>query len=141
MKHKLPIRVYYEDTDAGGIVYHANYLKFGERGRTEFLRHTGFGNRQLEVDLGIIFVVRHIEIDYFTPSFLDDSLILETTIKAMKNSSFVMHQKLLRPRDGDADVISDMRVALVCVDTKDYKPVRLPEAVKGAFLKYLEKVE
>lgn len=142
MKHTIDIRVYYEDTDAGGIVYHANYLKFGERGRTEFLRHTGFQNQVLHAERGIIFVVRHIEIDYLKPAFLDDALTLESTIKSMKNSSFTMHQRTIRPvQGGEAQVIADMRVALVCVDVQDYKPVRLPDDVKGAFQKYQEVVE
>lgn len=137
MKHRLDIRVYYEDTDAGGIVYHANYLKFGERGRTEFLRQTGFQNQILHKEHGILFVVRHIEIDYLKPSFLDDALVLETTISEMKNSSFIMHQRTTR---GD-EVIADMRVILVCVNGDTYAPVRLPEDVKRAFQSYLEVVE
>lgn len=137
MKHSIDIRVYYEDTDAGGIVYHANYLKFGERGRTEFLRHTGFQNHKLHEERGVIFVVRHIEIDYLKPAFLDDALVLETTIKDMKNSSFVMHQKTLR----HGEPLADMRVVLVCVDAEKYSPVRLPEDVKRAFQSFCEVVE
>ena len=141
MKHSINIRVYYEDTDAGGIVYHANPLKFAERGRTEFLRHVGYENRTLEMELGVIFVVRRIEIDYLTPSFLDDSLVLESTIKELKNTSFIMHQRLVRPHPGRQEIIADLNVVLVCVDTKTYKPTRLPENVKGAFQAYQEKVQ
>lgn len=137
MKHSLNIRVYYEDTDAGGIVYHANYLKFGERGRTEFLRQTGFQNQILHADRGVLFVVRHIEIDYLKPAFLDDELVLETTIKELKNSSFIMHQRTLRR----AEAVADMRVVLVCVDSEKYSPVRLPEDVKKAFQSFVEIVE
>ncbi|MBI1302001.1 MAG: tol-pal system-associated acyl-CoA thioesterase [Alphaproteobacteria bacterium] len=132
----MDIRVYYEDTDAGGVVYHGNYLNFGERGRTEFLRAVGFENKKLADTLGIIFVVRHIEIDYLKTAHLDDMLTQETTILEMKNSSFIMHQKLLR----DGELISDMRVVLVCVETKNYTPVRLPENVKEAFQRYQEPV-
>ena len=140
MIHKLPIRVYYEDTDAGGVVYHANHLKFGERGRTEFLRDTGFENRNLHETLGVIFVVRHIEIDYLKTAHLDDVLCMETTISQLKNSSFIMHQALYRIDDkGDRqEQISDMKVALVCVEVQSYKPVRLPENVKEAFQAYIE---
>lgn len=137
MKHSIDIRIYYENTDAGGIVYHANYLNFAERGRTEFLRHTGFENSKIHKNHGVIFVVRHIEIDYLKPALLDDVLQLETTIIELKNSSFIMHQCAVR----DSEVIADMRVVLVCVDTKSYKPVRLPENVKEAFQAYLENVE
>lgn len=137
MKHSLDIRVYYEDTDAGGIVYHANYLKFGERGRTEFLRQTGFQNQVLHAERRVLFVVRHIEIDYLKPAFLDDELVLETTIKDMKNSSFTMHQRTLR----NCEALADMRVVLVCVDAEKYSPVRLPEDVKRAFQNFIEIVE
>lgn len=137
MKHSIDIRIYYEDTDAGGIVYHANYLNFAERGRTEFLRHTGFDNSDIHNNQGVMFVVRHIEIDYLKPALLDDFLQLETTIIELKNSSFIMHQRAIR----NGELIADMRVVLVCVDTKSYKPVRLPENVKDAFQAYLENVE
>ncbi|PCJ02272.1 MAG: tol-pal system-associated acyl-CoA thioesterase [Alphaproteobacteria bacterium] len=133
----MDIRIYYENTDAGGIVYHANYLNFAERGRTEFLRYTGFENSKIHKNHGVIFVVRHIEIDYLKPALLDDVLQLETTIIELKNSSFIMHQCAVR----DGRVITDMHVVLVCVDTKSYKPVRLPENVKEAFQAYLENVE
>ncbi|MCB1784305.1 MAG: YbgC/FadM family acyl-CoA thioesterase [Alphaproteobacteria bacterium] len=154
-KHIIPIRIYYEDTDAGGVVYHANYLKFAERGRTEFLRATGFENRKLSEDEGIIFVVRHIDIHYLKPAFLDDSLIMVSTIKEIKNSSFIMNQRVYRPKKNaehsknhaskaqDEDIESmehlcDMHVVLVCVDAKKLTPVRLPEDVKTAFAAYTE---
>lgn len=136
MHHETPIRIYYEDTDAGGIVYHGQYLNFGERGRTEFLRHVGFLNPQVEEQFGCIFVVRHIEIDYLKPAVLDDLLKMRSTILEMKNSSFIMHQALYRGEEQ----ISDMKVVLVCVDTKSYKPVRLPETIKESFQNYLEGV-
>ncbi len=136
MQHDIPIRVYYENTDAGGIVYHAQYLNFAERGRTEFLRHVGFLNSELAVEFSCIFVVRRIEIDYLKPAILDDLLTLRSTILEMKNTSFVMHQCLYRGEEK----ISDIHVVLVCVDTKNYKPVRLPESVKEAFQIYQEHV-
>ncbi len=137
MKHSMDIRVYYEDTDAGGVVYHANYLKFAERGRTEFLRETGFENHRLDTEQGILFVVRHLEIDYLKTAHLDDFLKLETTITELKNSSFIMHQRTLKGKD----VIADMHVVLVCVDAENYTPVRLPENVKESFQAYQEDVE
>lgn len=137
MKHSIDIRVYYEDTDAGGIVYHANYLNFAERGRTEFLRHTGFQNQILHAERNILFVVRHIDINYLKPALLDDQLRLETTICELKNTSFTMHQCAYR---GD-ELLTDMRVVLVCVDAEKIVPVRLPEDVKGAFQNFCEIVE
>ncbi len=153
MKHNIPIRVYYEDTDAGGVVYHANYLKFAERGRTEFLRALGYENNSLKKNQGIIFVVRHMSIDYLKPSVLDDLLSLETTIETMKNTSFTMHQTVYRScdekvgggsiidddnRQEKRELICDMHVALVCVDIDNIKPARIPDGVKRAFSKYLE---
>lgn len=137
MKYSMDIRIYYEDTDAGGIVYHANYLNFAERGRTEFLRHVGFDNSEISKNHNVIFVVRHIDINYLKPALLDDLLQLETTICDVKNTSFIMHQCAVK----DGDIIADMRVVLVCVDTNSYKPVRLPENVKEAFQRYSERVE
>ena len=129
MHHKIPVRIYYEDTDAGGIVYHANYLKFAERGRTEFLRNCGFLNSQLEKDQGFLFVVRHIDVDYLKPAYLDDELVMHSSILDLKNSSFVMQQSLYRKDE----LVCDLRVVLVCVDSKKHKPVRLPETIKEAF--------
>ena len=88
--HKIDARIYYEDTDAGGVVYHAYYLKFGELARSEFLRHINHQCSTLTKDLGIIFVVKHIEIEYIRPAFLDDVLCVETSIVELKNSSFKM---------------------------------------------------
>jgi acyl-CoA thioester hydrolase len=132
--HTLNIRIYYEDTDAGGVVYHASYLKFGERGRTEFLRHLGHQNSDLEREYGTLFLVRHIEIDYHRPAVLDDLLRLETAIESMKNTSFTMRQRFFRGEE----LIADMRVALVCVDTNAIKPVRLPGIVRDEFINFIE---
>lgn len=137
MKHNKNIRVYYEDTDAGGIVYHANYLNFAERARTEFLRDLGFENRALHENEGVIFVVRHIDIDYLKTAHLDDLLQVQTTISKLKNTSFILHQRIVK---GSA-IIADMHVVLVCVDVNNYKPVRLPENIKKAFEGFREDVE
>lgn len=141
MKHRIPIRVYYEDTDAGGVVYHANFLKFAERGRTEFLRAVGYENLELKKNKGIIFVVRRIEADYHKPAFLDDSLIMQSSIETMKNTSFTMHQAVLREKTAEnglaeEELICDLHVVLVCVDTEKIQPVRLPEEVRQAFMSY-----
>jgi acyl-CoA thioester hydrolase len=136
-KHTMDIRIYYEDTDAGGVVYHANYLNFAERGRTEFLRELGHQNSELERDFGVLFVVKHIDIEYAKPAFLDDQLRMESVITEMKNSSFIMQQTLYC-ESRDNELISDMRVALVTVDTNTIKPVRLPEIIRTEFSKFLE---
>lgn len=137
MKHSMNIRVYYEDTDAGGIVYNANYLKYAERGRTEFLRSTGFQSSILHKEHSTIFVVRHVEIDYVKPSYLDDLLELRTSIEELKNTSFTMRQQVFK----DGELLTDMRVVLVCVNTDTYTAVRIPEGVKDTFQGYVESVE
>lgn len=134
MIHEMDIRIYYEDTDAGGIVYNANYLKFAERGRTEFLRETGFESSTLHKKTGAIFVVRHVEIDYLKPAHLDDVVTLKTSIEELKNSSFVMRQRVFK---GD-DLLTNMRVVLVCVAVENYQPVRIPAGVKAAFQAYID---
>lgn len=125
--HNIDIRVYYEDTDAGGIVFYANYLKFAERGRTEYLRNLGFENKSLMDKQGIIFVVRKIEANYLTPAYLDDMLRMETGVIEMKNASFKMKQSLFRHNE----LIFSVDVILVCVD-RTGKPVRLPDGLRTA---------
>ncbi len=131
--HTMDIRIYYEDTDAGGIVYYANYLRFCERGRTELLRAAGFENKPLMDREGFIFVVRHLEADYLASAYLDDMLRIETSVETVKNASFLMKQTIFRPTT-DKDVkLFEMNVTLVCVGTNG-KPVRLPEEVRRALL-------
>ena len=106
--HDMKIRIYYEDTDAGGVVYHGSYLNFAERGRTEFLRDIGHQNSDLRKEFGVIFVVKHMDIEYVSPGFLDDILRLETSIEEMKNSSFVMRQTLYCENRNDV-LVCDMK--------------------------------
>ncbi len=127
MKNISEFRVYYEDTDAGGVVYYANYLKFAERGRTELLRSTGFENSALWEENGCGFVVKHIEADYKKPARLDDILRVETTVETVKNSSFIMDQSIVCGHD----LIFIIKVTLACIG-KDYRPCRLPDPVKQA---------
>ena len=133
MNHSTSIRVYYEDTDSGGVVYYANYLKFAERGRTELLRSAGFENKSLLESKGFAFAVRHIEADYFKPAVLDDLLEVKTTVLEIKNASIVMKQTI---SCHDA-VLFVLNVVLACVDLNEFKPVRIPEDLKTGFQKYL----
>ena len=128
----MNIRVYYEDTDAGGIVFYANYLKFAERGRTEYLRSIGFENTSLEAEHGMLFVVRHVEADYLASARLDDELTVETEIIELKNASFVMKQVVFCHQKP----IFTMKVVLVAVNN-DKKPVKLPEKLKDALSSYV----
>lgn len=125
MNHNFQIRVYYEDTDAGGIVYYANYLKFCERGRTECLRSWGFENKSLMDNEGVLFVVHHLEADYVRPARLDDLLTVETSVADVRSAGFTMKQEVRR----SGDVIFNMAVGLACVG-REGRPVRLPQGLK-----------
>lgn len=122
----MEFRVYYEDTDAGGVVYHGRYLGFFERGRTEFFRERGLSVQQLH-DEGIIFPVVRMEIDFRCPARLDDLVRVESSIVASGNTSFTMQQRLLRVPDDK--LLVEGRVTLVCVN-REMKPKRLPPAVR-----------
>jgi acyl-CoA thioester hydrolase len=117
-----PVRVYYEDTDAGGVVYYANYLKFFERGRTEWLRHLGFGQQALMREAAIVFAVRHVDIDYLKPARFDDELRVETAIGASSKVSITFEQCLLR----DDLVLSRASVKVVCLDKNTFRPAVIP---------------
>jgi acyl-CoA thioester hydrolase len=126
--HTLPIRVYYEDTDAQGIVYHANYLKFTERARTEMLRAAGFDHAAFAETQGAFFVMRKAEIDYLAPARLDDALMVETTVVHIGNASVTLQQNILK----NGQIVVESRVVLVCINT-DGKPVRVPLEARDAF--------
>ncbi|HEY8964172.1 MAG TPA: YbgC/FadM family acyl-CoA thioesterase [Alphaproteobacteria bacterium] len=127
---KLPVRIYYEDTDAGGIVYHASYIKFAERARSEFLREWGVPARSLLPDHQFQIVVRHLAADYFAPAYLDDLLNIESCVIDLGNASFTMDQKITR----DGIAIADLKVVLVCVNTNG-KPIRVPDVLRSKIQK------
>lgn len=131
--HEIPVRVYYEDTDAGGIVFYANYLKYAERGRTELLRAAGLENRSILMEDGLLFVVRRVEADYLKPARLDDLLTVKTGVKTINNASFVMKQTIFC----HDSMLFSMDVTLVCV-TKEAKPVRVPDAIKQKLLNFAD---
>lgn len=126
--HRCSFRVYYEDTDAGGVVYYANYLKFAERGRTELLRALGFENTSLRDREGVIFVVRRVVADYRKPARLDDMLDVETAIREVRNTSVVMEQTI----SCHNSMLCTVEVLLVCIGP-DFRPVRFPAGIKQAF--------
>ena len=127
----IPIRIYYEDTDAGGVVYHARYLHFFERARTEYFRSIGFTQQVLLREQQIAFVVKSLVIDYKFPAKLDDWLFVEMEIVAIKGATILFKQYLKR----DTDVLSMADVKVACVDLNKMKPVAIPEELKAAFLK------
>ena len=125
--HRLALRVYYEDTDAGGLVYYANYLKFAERARTEWLRALGFENSGLSESAGASWVVRRCEIDYLSPARLDDEVEVRTRVVALGGASADLEQTVLR---GAVD-LARLLLRLVFV-TPAGKPRRLPAPLRAA---------
>jgi acyl-CoA thioester hydrolase len=125
MPHSLSLRVYYEDTDLAGIVYYANYLKFIERGRSEWVRALGVDQAALRRDAGIVFAVRHLEADYLRPAVFDDWLTVTTAVLPPKGARIVLDQAVLR----DGAVLFAARVTLVPMGT-DGRVVRLPAGLR-----------
>ena len=126
MSYTFDLRVYYEDTDAGGIVYHANYLCFAERARTEFLHKLGFSNhKMLSEDIGI--VVSHLEIDYKQPAYLEDKLTVETSVLKMGAATMLLKQDIKRKDD----LIACLKVSVVFIKVSEKKPIRIPEAFRN----------
>jgi acyl-CoA thioester hydrolase len=123
-EHKISYRVYYEDTDAGGIMYHGNFINFCERARTEYINDRGATNREIW-EKGTGMVVRHLDADYLSPAYLEDMLEVVTCVEAVQNSSFIMKQTIYR----DETILFDMKVVLVCVNHQG-RAVRIPDFVK-----------
>jgi acyl-CoA thioester hydrolase len=127
--HRLPLRVYYEDTDAGGIVYHAAYLRFAERARTEVLRCLGFDHGALRERLGLVFAVRRCLADFLAPARLDERLVVETRLGRLGRASLDLEQRVVAP-DGRLLVRLEVRLALL---SGALRPARLPPALRAAF--------
>ena len=122
----LPVRVYFQDTDAGGVVYHASYLNFMERARTEWLRTHGYSNAGLMKEFGMVFVVRSIKLEYLRPALLDDMLSVTAQIKELGRSRINLLQTVQR----GAEVLTEAEVHLVCVSLETFRPVSLPEVLR-----------
>ncbi|MDD3028795.1 MAG: tol-pal system-associated acyl-CoA thioesterase [Alphaproteobacteria bacterium] len=129
LPHRFQVRVYYEDTDAAGIVYYANYLRFTERARSEFLRAAGFDHQLLREKDNLFLAVRRVSVDYKAPARLDDLLVIETTVVEDKNSSFTMRQIVRR---GD-DVLVEANVQIVAVNALSSRAVRIPPSLRQIF--------
>ena len=127
--HKL--KVYYEDTDSGGVVYYANYLKFLERARTEALNLIGYSNKKVKDDFKSLIIVKNCNIEYKKPSYLEDELSVRSFVKSISKTSFFMKQIITR---GD-DIIVEAQVHLVFVNEKG-KPVKVPETIFDNFKPY-----
>ena len=120
-------RVYYEDTDSGGVVFYANYLKFIERGRTEYLRDLGFDQGSLAKEKNIVFVVKSLSADYLSPAYLDDMIEVQTIIKSNKNASLVFTQKILSLEKNT--VLFNAEVKVVSVLKNNLKPCAVPQEI------------
>lgn len=128
----LPIRVYFQDTDAGGVVYHASYVNFMERARTEWLREFyGYSNAGLMKEFGVVFVVRSLKLDYLKPALLDDILSVTAQIKDVGRSRITLLQTVMR----EHEVLTEAEVHLVCVSLEGFKPVSVPEALRQQWKK------
>ena len=124
-----PARVYWEDTDGGGIVYYANYLRFLERARTEWLRSLGYSQQALAREPGIVFTVVSLAIEYRRPARLDDELAITCEAHADRAATIRFEQAIFQDRPGEAPPILTARVLVACVDANTLKPRRLPESL------------
>jgi acyl-CoA thioester hydrolase len=120
-----PVRVYYEDTDSGGVVYYANYLKFLERARTEWLRALGFELDALARDHGVIFIVRSFAIEYLRPAAFNDEIAATVELGKLGGGQIILTQRITR----GAEELATATVRLACVNTTTFRPVRIPSPV------------
>ena len=125
MTHRFPIRVYYEDTDLAGIVYYANYLRYIERARSDWVRGLGIDQRQMKDRDGVAFAVRRVEADYLMPARFDDELVVETATQAVTGARLVMKQDVRR----GADLLFSAVVTIVCLSDSG-QPARLPANIR-----------
>ena len=126
--YSLPVRVYFQDTDAGGVVYHASYVNFMERARTEWLRDCyGYSNAGLMREFGVAFVVRSLKLDYLKPALLDDMLVVSAQVKDLGRSRVTLLQTVMRGEE----VLVEAEIHLVCVTMSNFKPAGIPEILRN----------
>jgi acyl-CoA thioester hydrolase len=118
----FPQRVYFEDTDAGGVVYHAQYVKFLERARTEWLRYLGFTNSELERKYKMLFIVSEITVEFVKPARLDDAINISVGIEDLGRVRMIFHQEIRRGED----ILVKARVAVATVSASNFKPIEIP---------------
>jgi acyl-CoA thioester hydrolase len=129
MSYELPIRVYWEDTDAGGIVFYANYLKFFERARTEWLRSLGVGQQALREETGGMFVVSETAIKYHRPARLDDELLVTAKLQESGRASITIAQQAWRKTGGVPELLCDGSIRIGWVSAASMKPERIPSTI------------
>ena len=127
-----PVRVYYEDTDAGGVVFYANHLKFFERARTEMLRAMGYEQDELIANEGIIFVVRSVQVDYLSPARFNEQLQVTAKVTLAKKTSLTFEQSITR----DDDVLCKGNIRIACLDVQTMRPKAIPETLFTALRAY-----
>ncbi len=125
MTHSFPIRVYYEDTDMAGIVYYANYLKYIERARSDWVKSLGIDQNSMREQDGVVFAVRRVEADYHAPARFDDALQVETRVQTVTGARLVMQQEVTR----DGDLLFGATVTIVCINDSG-QPARLPANIR-----------
>ncbi|MBE58400.1 MAG: tol-pal system-associated acyl-CoA thioesterase [Gammaproteobacteria bacterium] len=138
MGFEIPVRVYIEDTDAGGIVFYGNYLRFFERARTDFLRSIDI-EQSSTIEANLIFVVRHVSVDYKLPARLDDVLSVSCAVKTIRPTRVIFEQSATRSSDGANLVNGEVEVVAVSVDT--LKPRALPEKLLNALQMIVESTD
>lgn len=124
--YSFPLRVYFENTDAGGVVYHAEYLKFLERARTEWLRRLGFDHQGLARDSRVVLVVSSLEVDFVKPARLDDSLLVSVRLASLGKVRCVFEQEIRR----EDEVMVRAKVSIACLLAESFKPVEIPQPLK-----------
>jgi acyl-CoA thioester hydrolase len=122
------VRVYYEDTDSGGVVYYANYLRFMERARTEWMRSLGFEQDRLLAEQGILFAVRSASIDYLRPARFNDRLIVTVAMRHRGRASLALEQSVLRHGDSDGPLCSGT-VKIACIEAATFRPQPIPDTI------------
>ena len=130
MNFKWPVRVYYEDTDSGGVVYYANYLKFMERARTEYLRELGFEQDELIEKLNILFAVRSINVDYHKPARFNELLEVSAKISEIKKASLLFEQSVVR--QSDQQLLCDGTVRIASLNADSFRPCAIPQSILEA---------
>lgn len=133
--YSLPVRVYYEDTDAGRVVYHSNYINFMERARTEWLRSLGYEQDILIREQGIVFVVRSLQVDYLKPALFNDLLHVEAAIHDIGRTSVHFRQNIWRDNklENKREHLIAGIVRVVCVDADSFRPTAIPSEIRGKF--------
>jgi acyl-CoA thioester hydrolase len=124
--YSFPVRVYFENTDAGGVVYHSEYLKFLERARTEWLRHLGFDHQALARNHRVVFIVTSLAIDFARPARLDDHVAVSVRLESLGKVRCVFAQEIRR----DDEVLVKAKVSVACVTGENFKPVEIPEPLR-----------